>query len=247
MIIPGAAIRNFDYHMGRSGNSGSNHAAPIKRNKARAVSAAPQPESVPFPASTVVLLGGDNDTLVILRAPLVEVNAVLQQYFSVAALLADAPPPGPACLVVDLNLEKAGGLPLFQQLKAHGWRLPIVVLVAQVVVRQVVQMMRAGVEDVLVKHGEPAELITAVRRALKQSQQQWAQELRQAELRQRWAELTSRESEIVQLIVAGLLNKQIAEQLDLSIVTVKLYRASAMRKLGARSAAELARLALGAN
>lgn len=138
-------------------------------------------------------------------------------------------------------------MPLFQRLKARGWHLPIVVLVAQVVVRQVVQMMRAGVDDVLAKDGESAELIAAVRRTLMQSQQQGEREFQQVELRKRWAELTSRESEIVQLIVAGMLNKQIAEQLALSIVTVKLYRASAMRKLGARSAAELARLALGAN
>lgn len=88
--------------MGRSGNSDSKPAAPIKRNKARAVSAALQSEPVPSPVSTVVLLGGDNDTLAILHPPLVELNAVLQQYFSVAALLADDPPPGPACLVVDL-------------------------------------------------------------------------------------------------------------------------------------------------
>jgi DNA-binding CsgD family transcriptional regulator len=66
-------------------------------------------------------------------------------------------------------------------------------------------------------------------------------------LQQRWARLTTREREIINLIIAGMLNKQIAAQLDLALVTVKLHRGNAMRKMGARSAAELARLALTAS
>lgn len=233
--------------MGRSGkNPDSSDAAPIKRAKARAVSAAIHPEPAPTPASVLVWLGDDSEPVAALRPPLLVRRVVLQQYFSALALLADAPPDLPACLVIDWHRAPTVEVTLFQKLKARGWNLPVIVLVERVDVRLVVRLMRAGAVDVLVK-GEEAELLVVLEPILAQARQQWEWDGHQVELRKRWAQLTVRESEIVGLIVAGMLNKQIAEQLNISIVTVKLYRASAMRKLGARSAAELARLALGAN
>jgi FixJ family two-component response regulator len=199
------------------------------------------------PIETVVVLCSDANVLAMLQGPVAEMNAALQQYFSLQTMLADPPPTGPACLLVDLDCADADGMVLCKRLKARGWQLPTIVLANRVDVRMVVQVMREGVADILPKGVAPTELIAALREALNQSQQQWQWQSRNGELQRRWAQLTPRECEIVKLVLAGMLNKQIAEKLHLALVTIKVRRASAMRKLGARNAAELARLALAVN
>lgn len=179
-----------------------------------------------------------------LRPSLAASNVLLGLYFSLHTILADPMPAGPACLVIELDGGDPRTLESFEQLRAKGWRLPIIVLIGKADIRTVVQLMRAGAEDVLLKSCEPAELNAAIANALNQSHEGLQHRLHDDDRQRRLEQLTPREAEVVRLVLAGMLNKEIAEKLHLALVTVKVHRGSAMRKLGARSAAELARLTL---
>lgn len=226
-----------------------------------AISIAPQGgEALPLPVSAtsslavtrqsagaVMILSTDVNLGKQLHHALAAANIAIQQFFSVATVLAAAQPIGPACLLLDSEGFAQAAMAIHEQLKAKGWRLPCVVLVSKPEIRLVVQLMRAGAEDVLLKSNSLTELSTAIGQALQLSrrgQQRWGQD---NELQRRLDLLTPREAEVVRLVLAGMLNKEIAERLHLALITVKVHRGSAMRKLGARSAAELARLTLATN
>ena len=103
--------------------------------------------------------------------------------------------------------------------------------------------MRAGADGFLTKPFDPAELVEAVALALQRSRDRQQREFTAAEARAKVAALTPREREIVRLVVQGLLNKEIADQLDLALITVKVHRGRAIRKLGAGNPAELVHIA----
>lgn len=199
------------------------------------------------PVGTVAVLCQEANALARLRQSLADANVLIQQYFNLRAILADHAPVGPACLVVDLDGRDTADLQFYESLKARGWHLPTIMLAGHPDIRAVVQLMRAGAEDVLLKSVEPAELVAAINNALSESRKQLQRRSCTDQVQRRLERLTSRESEIVKLVLAGMLNKEIAERLHLALVTVKVHRASAMRKLGARSAAELARLTMVPN
>lgn len=205
------------------------------------------PATTAASSGTVVMLCQEPKTTALLRQSLTEVEILLRQCFSLQAVLADQPPVGPACLVVDFDQRDMVDLKFFERLRTKGWRLPIIVLAENPAIRAVVQLMRLGAEDVLLKSTEADEISTAIQSALQHSRQQLQRCRRQYEVRRRLESLSRREIEIVKLILAGMLNKEIASRLSLSLVTVKVHRCSAMRKLGARNPAELARLTLASN
>lgn len=198
-------------------------------------------------AGTVLLLSANVNLGKQLRHALSAADVLIQQYASVLILLGTPQPSGPACLVLDGDALGQDPVAVSEQLKAKGWRLPYLVLIRKPEIRLVVQLMRAGAADVLLKSNGPAELNTAIGQALQLSRggQQWQGP--RTESQRRLDLLTPREAEVVRLVLAGMLNKEIAERLHLALVTVKVHRGSAMRKLGARSAAELARLTLTTN
>ena len=111
-------------------------------------------------------------------------------------------------------------------------------------VQSVVDAMRAGADGFLTKPYEPQELVDAVAQALQRASSKRQDEVLITQVRTKAASLTTREREIVQLVIAGLLNKEIADRLNLAVVTGKIHRGRAMRKLGAGNPAELARLAV---
>lgn len=195
------------------------------------------------PFGTVVMLCQNPDLVAQLRPSLVDLNVLTHQYFSLHTILADTMPDGPACLVIELDGKDMGMLGSYEQLRAKSWRLPIIVLLSKPEIRTVVQLMRAGAEDVLLNTCKPTELIAAIDSALTRSRRG----LQDRDMQRRKDLLTPREAEIVRLVLAGMLNKEIADKMHLSLVTIKLHRGSAMRKLGARSPAELARLTLMTN
>ena len=122
--------------------------------------------------------------------------------------------------------------------------MPTVFLTADGDAHTVVQAMRHGADDYLTKPFDPDELLAAIKRACERGRQAHVLDGETAMLRQRAATLTSRERTIVSMVVKGMLNKEIAGQLNLALVTVKVHRGRAMRKLGAQNAAELARIAM---
>jgi FixJ family two-component response regulator len=182
-----------------------------------------------------------------LRDSLCELNARVQRYASLGQLLASSPPPGPVGLVADLEGLTADGVLLCRQLKLHGWQFPILVLDRNMEVRPAVTMMRAGAENILLKTASAAELLGAVGELLQLARRNWLWFSRRSQACQRVARLTPREREVVKLVMEGMLNKEIAQKLGLALVTVKVHRAAAMQKIGARNAAELARLVAGPN
>jgi FixJ family two-component response regulator len=124
-----------------------------------------------------------------------------------------------------------------------GWDIPTVFLTAHWNVQSVVNAMRAGADGFLTKPFDPAQLLDEVSKALERARARQQDGEHATAARAKAALLTEREREVVKLVVRGLLNKEIADQLDLALVTVKVHRGRAMQKLGAGNPAELARIA----
>ena len=154
-------------------------------------------------------------------------------------------PAVPACLILDNQLGNGTtGVEVHAELQRRAWDIPTVFVTAHWNVQSVVDAMRAGADGFLTKPYEPQELVDAVAQALLRVRTKRLDEVLIAQVRTKAASLTTREREIVQLVIAGLLNKEIADRLNLALVTVKIHRGRAMRKLGAGNPAELARLAV---
>lgn len=164
----------------------------------------------------------------------------VESFLASAAKAAD---PGPACLVLDVRLPGINGLDLLRASARTGHvELPPAILVTgHGDIPMSVQAMKAGAVEFLIKPYREADLLRAIEEALARDRQQQGLRRELADTRQRRATLTPREHEVLQLIVAGRLNKQIAAELGLSEVTVKLHRAQVMRKMGQASLAGLVR------
>jgi FixJ family two-component response regulator len=153
-------------------------------------------------------------------------------------------PAVPACLILDNQLNDGmTGLQVHAEMQRRGWEIPTVFLTAHWNVQCVVDAMRSGADGFLTKPFDPAELVDAVAQALERARSRHRELVLCSAARSKAATLTAREKEIVRLVVSGLLNKEIADQLGLALVTVKVHRGRAMQKLGAGNPAELARIA----
>ncbi len=163
-------------------------------------------------------------------------------YGCTGEFLLHAPLDRPGCVLLDLRLPGPSGLELHEALSARGMMLPVVFLTGHADVPSVVRAMKAGAVDFLTKPVESEALFDALRRALERGTRQRTASDEAAALLAGWKMLTPRERAVLELIVAGRLNKQIAYELGIAERTVKLYRASTMAKLGVGSAAELGRM-----
>jgi FixJ family two-component response regulator len=160
--------------------------------------------------------------------------------------LLDAPQPaGPACLVLDIRLPGSSGLDLPATLAAAGFRpLPVIFITGYGDVPMSVQAMKLGAVDFLLKPFREQQLLDAVHLALEADRVARQERAELEELRRLYATLTPREREIMGLVAAGRLNKQIAADLGLSEVTVKVHRGQVMRKMRAGTLADLVKIAL---
>lgn len=192
----------------------------------------------------VLVLDDDRSVLTGLERLLGSHGYQVRAYLESEQFFRDGIPDLPVCLILDHELQ--GGMTgkmVHEEMLRRGWDIPTVFLTAHWDVRSVVDAMRSGADGFLTKPVEPKELLDAVAAALTRASDRMNGQMLAAEARQRAASLTKRESDVVRLVVAGKLNKEIADMLDLALVTVKVHRGRAMRKLGAGNAAELARLA----
>jgi FixJ family two-component response regulator len=149
----------------------------------------------------------------------------------------------PSCLVLDIRLPDQSGLDFQRELAKSAIPLPILFITGHGDVPMSVTAMKAGAVEFLTKPFRDQDLLDAVHRGLELDRDRRAEAAMLAELSQRFDSLTPRERQIMALVAAGQLNKQIATELDLSEVTVKVHRAQVMRKMEAKSLPDLVRFA----
>ena len=167
----------------------------------------------------------------------------VRTYASAGEFLLEPPVDAPGCLLLDLHMPGPSGLDLQDALKRHGVRLPVIFLTGHGDLPTGVRAMKAGAVDFLTKPVERDTLFAAVAQAIEVDAAQRAARSNHSDLQGRYAQLTAREREVLDLIVAGKLNKQIAGDLGIAERTVKAQRAQVMAKLGATNAAELGSIA----
>jgi FixJ family two-component response regulator len=149
----------------------------------------------------------------------------------------------PSCLVLDVTLPDLNGLDLQTRVAADRTDIPIIFITGYGDVPMTVRAMKAGAVEFLTKPFNDDELLNAMRHAIERSQAALDNEAEMQELRDHYASLSRREREVMALVVSGLLNKQVGGELGISEITVKAHRGNAMRKMGARSLADLVTMA----
>ncbi len=167
----------------------------------------------------------------------------VRSYGSVEAFLDDHRIDLPTCLVLDVRLPDTSGLEFQQLQESIGIRFPIVFITGHGDIPMSVAAMKAGAIEFLTKPFRDQDLLDAVHAGIALDRRRRVDEEALTELRARYTSLTPREQETMALVVSGLLNKQIAAELGLSEMTVKVHRAQVMRKMNAPSLAELVRIA----
>jgi FixJ family two-component response regulator len=151
-------------------------------------------------------------------------------------------PEAPACLVLDVRLPDVSGLEFQRELAATGMEIPIIFITGHGDIPMTVRAMKAGAVEFLTKPFRGQELLDAVQEAIAKDRVAWSARAQMAELTTRYTSLTAREKEVMSLVVAGLLNKQIAAELGTSELTIKTHRGRVMDKMKADSVADLVRM-----
>jgi FixJ family two-component response regulator len=165
----------------------------------------------------------------------------VRTFASTDSFLNSEMPDVPSCLILDVRLQGASGLTLQQESIRERIRLPIIFLTSHGDIAMSVQAMKAGAFDVLSKPFRDHDMLDTVVAALKKDYEQRSEERLFADIQSRYETLTPREKEVVSFVVEGLMNKQIADRMGLSQVTVKIHRSQAMRKMDCRSVPDLVR------
>jgi len=193
--------------------------------------------------AVIHVVDDDDSVRQALQRLLVAAGHRVRTYASAGEFLLDPPDDAPGCLLLDLRMPGPSGLDLQDALERRGVRLPVIFHTAHGDLPTGIRAMKAGAVDFLTKPVERKPLLDAVARALELDAARRASRSADADLQARFARLTPRECEVLELVVAGKLNKQIADALGIAERTVKAQRSQVMAKLGATTAAELGAIA----
>jgi FixJ family two-component response regulator len=189
------------------------------------------------------IVDDDESMREVLASLLRSVALSARAYASVDAFLQAPRADAPGCLILDVRLPGMSGLDFQARLREVGVELPVILMTGYGDIPMSVRGMNAGAVDFLVKPFRDQEMLDAVAIAIDRDLARRAGNAESAMLRERFTTLSPRESQVMQLAAAGKMNKQIAGDLGISLVTVKIHRGAAMRKMGARTLADLVRMA----
>jgi len=153
----------------------------------------------------------------------------------------------PGCIVLDVRLPGLSGLDFQEQLAGLGIALPVVLMTGHGDIPMTVRGMKAGAVDFLPKPFREQDMLDAVTAAIERDRERRAAKRGMEDIEARFVTLSPREREVMELVTRGLLNKQVAGELEISEVTVKIHRGAAMRKMGARTLPDLVRMAEALN
>jgi FixJ family two-component response regulator len=204
------------------------HKQPMKENRAE--------EAVVF------VIDDDTPCRADLKELFESVGLKVRLYASESAFLENGIPDAISCLVLDVRLPERSGLKVQEGLARAGIHMPIVFVTGQGDIPMAVRAMKAGAVDFLTKPFRSQDLLDAVFTALEHDRADRKEQQLHSTLQERFGSLSAREREVVALVAAGDSSKQIAAKLGLSKVTVKIHRAHAMQKMGAKRLADLVRM-----
>jgi len=193
--------------------------------------------------AVVHVIDDDESIREALRSLLSTVGLDVHTYHSTRDFLDAKRPDAPSCLVLDVRLPGVSGLDFQSELNRSQINFPIIFISGHGDIPMTVRAIKAGAIEFLTKPFREQELLDAVQTGIQQDRQRRQQAAGMAGLHERFALLTTREREVMGLVVTGLMNKQIAAELGLSEITVKVHRGNVMHKMGAKSLADLVRMA----